>query len=861
MKKTVYIFFAAALALAGAACTREEITDGDQGRNVRTFTCAFADQNNASDEETRTDITKQGRTVWLEGDKLWVSNGTEVDTVTVPASGNQQKYFDFQTTLEGKLYVVYPLSAARSATTDGKFLLDIPSVQDGTFGSANIAVAVAADRYVKMRNVTSVLKFRIPSTAKPIKVVSVNSVNNKIAGPFSVDMSSGSPVVATIDTAYTADVVIKTDGLAGNFYATVIPGNYTTGFSMTAVSLDLANACETKTTVADKVLGVNDLYDLGRIGDNLKALSGDGSEGNPYQITNFPEMLAFSYFVNEGNTLEGKYAKVMNDISGVTTSVGYYDEAETKDFYFKGNFDGNGKTITLNMKQTAKKSIGLFGDVAEPAYIHDVNVVGSVTSSFDYAAGICGMVNAGKGVKISNCKSGATVNGAGNVGGIVGYCDGEAKDAMTVTGCQNTGSVTGKGNLVGGIVGNADRFTKISDCTNDGSVTGNTYVGGIAGALKCSTTTIATVLSVDKCTNNGIINGGNYTAGIVGIVDGYKKAGYYNKSISNSVNKGAVNGKAGTAGIVGWAYALAVTKCNNEGAVTTAGGNKDTGGIAGWCQNVNVTSCYNKGAVKGYADVAGIIAFCYWSSIRQCGNTAPISALWYIGGLAGYVQQAPFIINSYNTGRIFSSKNGVGICAGGLVGSIAYNATTRVNNCYNTGAVEYDGAALAEPQVGGIVGVAGTKANYFGNFENVYNSGRVGPSDGTAGQKIGTIAGWMQDRNTVRFCFGLDGSAPNTKNTDSATGLWGYLSGYSHPDNCSLFSADGTLLTPATAGTSNFVNVIDALNGNINVNNNGNSGWFRWKQGTSGPEFIYPDPSDASVNLGDNTDLGNGGNI
>ena len=337
MKKNICILAFAAIAMTFSACVKEDILDAPQ-RPVgeeRTFTVSFE---GCDDEDTRTDITKQGKTVWATGDQLLVTNGTDADTVTVPASANGQKYFDFSTTVTGTIYVVYPVRAYQNMTSDKKLVLNVPRIQDGTFGSANIAVAVASDRKVKMRNVTSVLKFRVPSSVTtPIKVVSINSVGNNVAGTFSVDMASGNPVVATPDTlnindttklatSYSGDAVVKVDGVAGsNFYATVIPGTYTKGFSMTAVTLDLDHASESKTTVSDKALGVNELFDLGSIGTDLKPMGGTGTQSDPYVITNFPEYLVFTYYVNEGNSMRDKYVKVTSDISGITTPVGIWD--------------------------------------------------------------------------------------------------------------------------------------------------------------------------------------------------------------------------------------------------------------------------------------------------------------------------------------------------------------------------------------------------------------------------------------------------------------------------------------------------------------------------------------------------------
>lgn len=415
MKKTLYILFAATIAMATVACSKEELFDSNAKQSqMRTFTCSF-DQGDV----TKTNLTEKGKTVWEDGDKIWVSNGTAFDTLTVTPHKDAPQYFDFKTALEGTLYVVYPFSAAKSVT-DGKFEIEVPTVQNGSFGSANISVAVATDRYVKMKNVTSVLQFRIPSTAKPIKAVSVNAIDNVVAGDCTVDMTSGSPVITANDNY--SDVIVKTDGLSGKFYMSVIPGTYNAGFSLTAVSTDLKNASQTKTTVAAKTLKVNDLFDLGTIGDNLQPLQGDGSSASPWQISSLPEMLAFTYYVNEGNSMKGQFVKVTKDIKGITVPVGVYDDQNKSYIPFKGSFDGGEKTLTVSIEQDAQHMGGLFANLGDSASVSNVIVAGKVSSGLA-AGALAGYVGSSSKLKISNCKSIAKVSGTDNVGGLIGVTE------------------------------------------------------------------------------------------------------------------------------------------------------------------------------------------------------------------------------------------------------------------------------------------------------------------------------------------------------------------------------------------------------------------------------------------------------
>lgn len=863
MKKTAYILFAAAFAMASASCAREEIFDNVRTGEVRTFTCSLGE------DQTRTDITTKGKTVWSENDSLLVSNGTDADTVVVDRKYAGEKYFSFETSLTGKICVVYPHNAAKSVE-EGKFTLEVPGVQDGTFGSANIACAIADENNtVRMKNVTSVVKFRVPqSTVKPINTVSISSLKDSLAGIFTVDLTSGSPVVTNRDVASSASGVnLNLAGKFGNFYATVIPGSYDAGFSLTAVALDLEHAYESLSTKSATELKANDLYDLGRIGENLKPISGKGTQADPYQISNLAELTALANVVNNGNSMEGKYIKVMNDIKGVNTTIGYFDDAQPKDkdVYFKGDFDGNGKTITLNLKQTAKKSLALIGDAAYPANIHDVIVDGTVNSTYNYVAGVCAKINGGQGSKVSNCTNKATVNGASYVGGVVGYCDGKTANGVVVSGGKNYAEITGTDHSIGGVVGGALDNSSVVNCSNDGAIVGKHRVGGVLGRMDLEVANTANIQLISRCVNNGVVSGSYEVGGITGSFDHNKKGGndYSRKRVLNCTNNGDVLSNGGgnngnTGGIIGGvSYAVFVSKCVNNGKVTVTGGHKTTGGITAWSQNVYIINSFNKGEISGYSQVGGLTGYSYYSWIYNSANEAPVTAEWYLGGLVGYCRQ-DYITNSYNTGYVFG-KNQSGVYAGGLVGYIWATSKykTYLWNCYNTAAVEYNyTTASTDPIVGGIVGGFFNKQGNFGNIENVVNSGRIGPKDAddvtTESFSSGTIGGIIYNTGIQRCCFGLE-------NTSSR--LYGKKVGGTSVASTKFFDNDGTLKGTVSLGTEKFSNAVDALNADIRIYNGGNPTWLKWRQGTNGPELVFAEAEHPLSAADSGLDIGNGGNI
>ncbi len=908
MKKTLYILFAAALAIASAACTREEILENEQtGKEARTFTCSLE----GDDALTRTDITKQGKTVWAEGDKLFVTNGTESDTLTVDSKYAGQKYFEFSTTLEGKIYVVYPVSAAKGVNENGIFTVSIPNVQNGEFGSANIACAVAEDRYVKMKNVTAVLRFKVAAdAAAPVKVVSINSVGNNVTGDINVDLSTGTPAVSTIEgNSYSSDVTVSVDGSNGNsFYATVIPGTYKAGFSMSAVTLDLKNAKESRTTVSDKEIKVNGYYDLGTIGAELQPLDGDGSQNNPWQINDLPALLAVAYYVNEGHTMAGEYVELTDNIKNMTASIGYYDASLNVKKQFKGDFDGNGKTVSLNINQTGKRSCGLFGAVADSANVHDVIVDGTVTSTFDDAAGVCGLANGGKSTYFTNCTSKATVKSTANyAAGIIGWADG----GLTVYNCSNEGAVTGS-KSVGGIVGSlTNSYIKVSRnsgaievTASNGGISDNAAdrngVGGIAGFANGS--------SVLECTNSGSVKCLNKGGGIVGHGSWFTVKDCRNTGHVSSSQFGV------NAGIVGSAWDVVnVQNCVNDGEISGTFKSGWIGGIVGSAQSakktgtrqINIKNCVNNGKINvagaegATQGVGGIVGYS-WSfsnapnrvEIYYCtnngevtvtgkeGGTADQSGI-YVGGIVGEVYDnnnwTTIPINGcLNTGKISGGK-----FVGGVVGCFygrSYKSRVDITNCENRGEI-----ITNNDRAGGILGggyISQTQGGCGSRIDNCLNTGAVKYANAsTAKPYVGGIAG-MFTGGRVYNCYtnGIVGPMEGTP-VDNVSLTLGAIIGkaynansecsYSYyletvyeaaagtesvrkPTEANVFSAaaDGTLKSAVTIGDKSYVNVADALNAFVGAG----SSWYSW---TTGPKFSFT----GDFSIGDDLDLGNGGKL
>lgn len=218
------------------------------------------------------------------------------------------------------------------------------------------------------------------------------------------------------------------------------------------------------------------------------------SEG-VYEIGSGSELAWLAQEVNAG---QGKtYSAVLTndiDLGGHPwTPIGNSSQK------FQGSFDGQGYTVSgLNVSGT--EYIGLFGYVqggsSSQAVIQNVVVQGSVSGTSD-AGGIAGR---GDNASFANCGNEAAVQvtGSGNAGGIVGW-QFNGSMSIAITGCYNTGSVSG--NRAGGIIGYINNKADISSCYNTGEITGSTYGGGIRGQSG------SWIGSISGCYNAGTVTG------------------------------------------------------------------------------------------------------------------------------------------------------------------------------------------------------------------------------------------------------------------------------------------------------------------------------------------------------------------
>ena len=118
---------------------------------------------------------------------------------------------------------------------------------------------------------------------------------------------------------------------------------------------------------------------------------------------------------------------------------------------YRGSFDGQGHTLTLNLNSTAEGAAPF--SYIDGAVIKGLRTVGTINTSAKYAGGIVGFVNNSR-ATVSHCQSDVTINstfvGDATHGGIVGL----ANSQVSIENCAFNGTISSINSWnCGGIIG------------------------------------------------------------------------------------------------------------------------------------------------------------------------------------------------------------------------------------------------------------------------------------------------------------------------------------------------------------------------------------------------------------------------
>ena len=126
-------------------------------------------------------------------------------------------------------------------------------------------------------------------------------------------------------------------------------------------------------------------------------LAGSGTQGDPYIIGDAAQWQVFATSLNEGKKYMADYIKLADDFDNsdepITMMAGASDDLN---FLFQGHFDGNGRTLHIDLSGSDQDYCAPFRQVMD-ADIHDLNVAGTITmtNGKKHAGSIVGCVHSG----------------------------------------------------------------------------------------------------------------------------------------------------------------------------------------------------------------------------------------------------------------------------------------------------------------------------------------------------------------------------------------------------------------------------------------------------------------------------------
>jgi hypothetical protein len=304
---------------------------------------------------------------------------------------------------------------------------------------------------------------------------------------------------------------------------------------------------------------------------------GDGSVGDPYQISSTDDLIELSntsadwvsgiYFIQTADiTFDSDETQADWDGDGNLEhpgddEVGFLPIGSVAQ-YFRGNYDGQNHTIdNLFINRPTSDFIGLFGYTTN-ASIQNIGATNVSLNGKDYVGGLIGFIDAGA---VSIIYSTGIVSGSGDyVGGVIGYTA-TYSGSITISDNYSTASVSGYA-YVGGLVGNASSNSgslTMSNCYSTGNVSGIVYVGGLIGTAITS----SDVVTIRNCYSTSTVSGTDYVGGFVGYA--VTLTGFL--TINNNYSTGNVT--------------------------RSSGSNDNLGGFCGNNSNSTIVYCYSIGKV------------------------------------------------------------------------------------------------------------------------------------------------------------------------------------------------------------------------------------------------------------------------
>lgn len=491
----------------------------------------------------------------------------------------------------------------------------------------------------------------------------------------------------------------------------------------------------------------------------------------------------------------------------------------------------------------------------------EITITASVTGSHDNVGGIVGKNEGVSGqddyaivdIVKGTIKQNGAIKGANNVGGIIGLNDGllttgggeadttiggvtlseEQQNKIKNLSINNTGSVTGTGDYVGGVVGKLDSPSALrtedsgkgaiaGTFTNSGNVSGGKFVGGSLGYVGKNVTITAKNNVATLFVNDGQVTAtGYYAGGSIGVLVG-KIEGVDNGHTVNFKNTGTVTATGFVGGSIGVLagpvkYAQFV---NSSGNLSIAAVN-DVGGSVGFIGVPTPLETILTGVGITLADDYVKVENTHFEASGELTANPDSNA----------ISVAKDAATNKSTGW-----GGVGGAIGVIGKNVRWGTEQNKNTYYANGNVTANGIN----NVGGIVGIILAENVNISNML-AYNTTVKG------GENVGGIVGATDGIGTViTSAYAIEGTFTGSKNvggiiglaktdTDASTSYW--VKGYANSDIATYDVKDLSKLGFTTGKAITgwfFLYANDATGANglgtINTSHSTNSDLQYWKR-------------------------------
>lgn len=490
-----------------------------------------------------------------------------------------------------------------------------------------------------------------------------------------------------------------------------------------------------------------------------------------------------------------------------------------------------------------------------------ITITASVTGSGDNVGGIVGKNEGVSGqddyaivdIVKGTIKQNGAIKGANNVGGIIGLNDGllttgggeadttiggvtlseEQQNEIKNLSINNTGSVTGTGDYVGGVVGKLDSPSALrtedsgkgaiaGTFTNSGNVSGGKFVGGSLGYVGKNVTITAKNNVATLFANDGQVTAtGYYAGGSIGVLVG-KIEGVDNGHTVNFKNTGTVTATGFVGGSIGVLagpvkYAQFV---NSSGNLSIAAVNA-VGGSVGFIGVPTPLETILTGVGITLADDYVKVENTHFEASGELTANPDSNA----------ISVAKDAATNKSTGW-----GGVGGAIGVIGKNVRWGTEQNKNTYYANGNVTANGIN----NVGGIVGIILAENVNISNML-AYNTTVKG------GENVGGIVGATDGIGTViTSAYAIEGTFTGSKNvggiiglaktdTDASTSYW--VKGYANSDIATYDVKDLSKLGFTTGKAITgwfFLYANDATGANglgtINTSHSTNSDLQYWKR-------------------------------